>query len=144
MPQQFGKSNSNMADRITKEQRSRIMSCIKSTNTSLEIKFRKLLSKNKIKGFRKQPKMLGNPDFASVKHKIVIFIDGDFWHGYNWKKLGRIPPKKYWQKKIEKNIQRDKKYTKQLKKDGWKVIRIWEHDFKKNSEKCISKLIKQL
>ena len=133
-----------MADGITKEQRSRIMSRIRSVNTSLEINFKKLLSKNKIKGFRKHPKMLGNPDFVSAKKRITIFIDGDFWHGYNWKKLGKIPPKKYWQAKIEKNIQRDKKYTRQLKKDGWKVLRIWEHDLKKNPEKCSLRLKKLL
>lgn len=133
-----------MPDRITKTQRSRLMSSIKSVNTSLEINFKKMLSKNKIKGFRKYPKMLGNPDFASAKKRIVIFIDGDFWHGYNWKKLGKIPPKKYWQAKIEKNIRRDKKYTKQLKKEGWKVLRFWEHDIKKNPEKCLSKVNKSL
>lgn len=133
-----------MADRITKEQRSKIMSRIKSVNTSLEINFKKLLSKNKIKGFRKHPKMLGNPDFASAKKRIVIFIDGDFWHGYNWEKLGKIPPKKYWQKKIEKNIERDKKYTKQLKKEGWRVLRFWEHDIKKNPARCLSKINKLL
>src|SRR3989344_6089130 len=119
-----------MADRITKEQRSRIMSHIKSVNTSLEI------------GFKKHLKMLGNPDFSSSKKRIAIFIDGDFWHGYNWKKLGKIPPKKYWQKKIEKTIERDKKYTKQLKKEGWKVLRLWEHDIKKNLAKCLLKIKK--
>ena len=126
-----------MADRITKEQRSKIMSNIKSVNTSLEINFKKLLSKNRFKGFRQHPKMLGNPDFACIKKKIVIFIDGDFWHGYNWKKLGKIPPKRYWQAKIEKNIARDKKYTKQLKKEGWKVLRFWEHELKKCPDQCI-------
>lgn len=118
------------------------MSCIKSVNTSLEINFRKLLSKNQIKGFRKHPKTLGNPDFASIKRKIVIFIDGDFWHGYNWKKLGKIPPAKYWQNKIRKTMVRDIKYNQQLKKDGWKVLRFWEHDIKRNPEKCI-KIIKK-
>ncbi len=133
-----------MSDRITKEQRSKIMSCIKSVNTSLEINFKKLLSKNKIKGFRKHPKILGNPDFASSKKRIAIFIDGDFWHGYNWKNLGKIPPKKYWQKKIERNIKRDKRYNKQLKEEGWKVLRFWEHDIKKNPAKCLSKISKLL
>ena len=86
--------------------------------------------------------MLGNPDFVSTKNKIVIFIDGDFWHGYNWKKLNKIPPKKYWQDKIERNITRDRKYTKQLKKEYWRVLRFWEHDIKNNSEKCLSKIKK--
>ena len=120
------------------------MSRIRSVNTSLELTFKKLLSENQIKGFRMHPKMLGNPDFAYKKKKIVIFIDGDFWHGYNWKKLGKVPPKKYWQAKIERNIARDKKYTRQLKKEGWKVLRFWEHDVKKKPLKCIEKVKKIL
>lgn len=131
-----------MADRITKKKRSKIMSRIKSKNTSLEISFKKLLDKNKLKGYKMHPKMLGNPDFVFPKKKIVIFIDGDFWHGYNWKKLHKVPPKKYWQAKISRTIARDKKYTKQLKKDGWKVLRFWEYEIKKDSEKCITKIKK--
>jgi len=62
--------------------------------------------------------LAGKPDIVYVSKKIVIFLDGDFWHGYNWKKLGKVPPRKYWQKKIQKNIDRAKKYNKMLKKDG--------------------------
>lgn len=133
-----------MADRITKEQRSRIMSRIKSVNTSLELSVRKLLSKNKIRGYRLNYKILGKPDIVFLSKKIAIFVDGDFWHGYNWKRLNKVPPKRYWQKKIEKTIERDKRYTKQLKKDGWRVLRFWEHEIKKNPEKCLIKIKKIL
>jgi DNA mismatch endonuclease (patch repair protein) len=110
------------------------MSKIKSTNTCLEVSFRKLLSKNKIRGYRLHYKIIGKPDIVFPAKKVVIFIDGDFWHGYNWKKLGKVPPKKYWQAKIERTMARDKIYTRQLRKEGWKVIRIWEHNLKKNPE----------
>jgi len=116
------------------------MSRIKSKNTSLEIEFRKLLWKNGLGRYRIHYNLPGKPDIVYVSKKIVIFLDGDFWHGYNWKKLGKVPPRKYWQKKIQKNIDRAKKYDKMLTKDGWKVIRIWEHDVKKNPEKCIKKI----
>lgn len=129
-----------MSDRITKEQRSKIMSHIRSKNTSLEVSFKKLLSKNGLRGYRSQYKILGVPDIVFISKKIAIFIDGDFWHGYNWKKLNKIPPKKYWRAKIEKNIARDKNYTKQLKKKGWKVLRFWEYEIKKNPEMCIDKV----
>mgnify|MGYP001608769470 CR=1 FL=1 len=116
------------------------MSKIRSTNTNPELFLRVALKGNYL---RYQPKgVLGNPDFASKKHKIAVFVDGDFWHGYNWKKLDKVPPRKYWQKKIQKNIDRAKKYNKMLKKEGWKVVRLWEHEIKKNEEKCI-KLLKQ-
>lgn len=131
-----------MADKFSKAKRSAIMSRIRSKNTSLEVEFRKLLWKNGMGRYRIHYKLPGKPDIVYVSKKIAVFLDGDFWHGYNWKKLGKVPPRKYWQKKIQKNIDRAKKYNKMLKKDGWKVIRIWEHDVKKNQEKCISKLIK--
>ena len=131
-----------MAGRITKKKRSRIMSRIRSKNTSLEISFKKLLDKNKLSGYKMHPKVLGNPDFVFPKKKLVIFIDGDFWHGYNWKKLHKVPPKKYWQAKISRTIARDKKYTMQLKKAGWKALRFWEHEIKKNPKKAIMKLKK--
>ncbi|MCK5233654.1 MAG: very short patch repair endonuclease [Candidatus Aenigmarchaeota archaeon] len=129
-----------MPDRITKQQRSKIMSHIRSKNTSLELYFRKLLSKDRLRGYRLHYKILGVPDIVFVSKKIAIFIDGDFWHGYNWKNLHKIPPKKYWQAKIERNIARDKRYTMQLKKEGWTVLRFWEHDVKKNPDRCIKKV----
>jgi len=118
------------------------MSRIRSKNTSLEVEFRKLLWKNGLGHYRIHYNLPGKPDIVYVSKKIAVFLDGDFWHGYNWKKLGKVPPRKYWQKKIQKNIDRAKKYNKMLKKEGWKVIRIWEHDVKKNPEKYI-KLLQQ-
>src|SRR3989339_805196 len=129
-----------MPDKFDKETRSSIMSRIRSKNTSLEINFRQLLWKNELGHYRIHYNLPGKPDIVYVSKRIAIFLDGDFWHGYNWKKLGKVPPKKYWQKKIQKNIDRAKKYNKMLKKDGWKVIRIWEYDVKKNMEKCIKKI----
>jgi len=116
------------------------MSCIRSKNTSLEVNFRKLLWKNGLSHYRIHYNLPGKPDVVYVSKKIVIFIDGDFWHGYNWKKLSKVPPKKYWQEKIQKNVDRAKKYNRQLRKEGWTVLRFWEHDIKKNHEKCIKKV----
>jgi len=129
-----------MPDKFSKKARSAIMSRIRSKNTSLEVNFRKLLWKNGLGRYRIHYNLSGKPDIAYVSKKIAIFIDGDFWHGYNWKKLGKVPPKKYWQGKIEKNIARAKKYNQQLKKDGWKVLRFWEHEIKKDPERCIRKI----
>ena len=131
-----------MADKFSKAKRSAIMSRIRSKNTSLEVEFRKLLWKNGLGRYRIHYNLPGKPDIVFVSKKIVIFLDGDFWHGYNWKKLGKIPPRKYWQKKIQKNIDRAKNYNKMLKKDGWKVMRFLEHEVKENEKNCI-KLLKQ-
>ena len=118
------------------------MSRIRSKNTSLEVNFRKLLWKNGLGRYRIHYNLPGKPDIVYVSKKVAVFIDGDFWHGYNWKKLGKVPPKKYWQGKIEKNIARAEKYNQKLRRDGWTVLRIWEHDIKKNPEKCIRKVKK--
>ena len=71
-----------MADRISKDQRSKNMSAVKgSGNKSTELLFAKLLRAKKIKGWRRNQKIYGKPDFVFPKKKIVIFIDGCFWHG---------------------------------------------------------------
>ena len=117
------------------------MSRIKGKNTRIELIVRKKLWALGFRGYRiHSPKVLGNPDITFRKKKVAIFLDGDFWHGYNWKRLGKVPPRKYWQGKILRNIERDKKYNRLLRKDGWKVMRIWEHDVNKNLEKCINKV----
>ena len=131
-----------MPDKFDKKTRSAIMSRIRSKNTSLEVNFRKILWKSGFGHYRIHYNLPGKPDVVYVSKKIAIFIDGDFWHGYNWKKLGKIPPKKYWQEKIQKNIDRAKKYNRQLRKEGWTVLRFWEHDIKKNSDKCIKNIKK--
>ena len=133
-----------MPEKFSKETRSRIMSRIRSKETKLEILFRKELYRQGIRGYRLYRKMLGNPDIAFIKRKIAIFIDGDFWHGHNWKVKGKVPPKVYWQAKIKGNMERDKRITLQLRKGGWQVIRLWEHDVKESLQKCINKVKKSL
>lgn len=129
-----------MPDKFSRKTRSAIMSRIKSKNTSLETNFRKLLWKNGFGRYRIHYSLPGKPDIVYVSKKVVIFLDGDFWHGYNWKKLGKIPPKAYWQGKIQKNIDRAQKYNRALRKEGWKVLRFWEHEIKRDSQKCIQKV----
>ena len=78
--------------------------------------------------------------FTSVK--LAVFIDGDFWHGYLWKNRGRVPIKQYWKEKIAGNMARDKRVNGELKKLGWKVIRIWEHDVMKLPQASALKVLK--
>ena len=133
-----------MTDQFSIETRSKIMARIKGKNTKPEIKIRKELWKRGFKGFRTNYKLAGKPDIVFSKKKVVIFIDGDFWHGYSWKVLRKIPPKGYWRKKIKGNIKRDAKYNRILKKQGWKVFRFWEHDINKNPNKIIGRILKSI
>ncbi|OGZ32448.1 MAG: very short patch repair endonuclease [Candidatus Portnoybacteria bacterium RBG_13_40_8] len=133
-----------MADKFSKEKRSEIMSLIRSRNTKLEIGFLELLSSELYpKGYRYRKhysRILGKPDVAFVKERIAIFLDGDFWHGYNFNKLKKRLPKDYWLGKIKRNIARDKKINAVLKTKGWKVLRFWEHKLKENPTTIIKKI----
>src|SRR5689334_11197381 len=130
-----------MVDNLTPEKRSFVMSRIRSKNTKIDIKMKEMLSE--ITDFIMYPKMGGNPDFIIKEKKIAIFCDGDFWHGYTYKN-GKKLPTKYWQEKIERNIARDRKITRKLRAEGWKVLRFWEHDINRNINSCRARLARTL
>ncbi|MFH1394865.1 MAG: very short patch repair endonuclease [Candidatus Omnitrophota bacterium] len=128
----------------TTEERSRLMSKIRSNNTKPEVLFRKKLWGSSIRFSRKESTMPEKPDIVLNKHKIAIFIDGEFWHGYRWeeKKKKLKANRGYWIPKIGKNILRDRQNNRKLKKAGWKVVRFWEHQINKDTEKCLQKIKK--
>jgi len=120
-----------MSDTFSKGKRSEIMRKVKSKkNRSTELKLISYFKERNIKGWRRNYKIKGNPDFVFPKKKIVIFTDGCFWHGHNCRNLKPSQNKDYWIKKIEKNIKRDKEITEYLEKKNYKVIRIWECELK--------------
>jgi len=137
-----------MADVFSRKKRSEIMSRIKGKNTKAELLFRKGLSSYVYpRGFRYRlhyKKILGSPDIVFVRQKIAIFIDGDFWHGRGFDSVKSRLPKKYWISKIAGNVSRDQFVNRGLKKEGWKVIRIWESDARKDSEKFVMKILEFL
>ena len=126
-----------MADIFTPKKRSWIMSRIRSKDTKIEMKIAELLRKNKMR-YRRHPKLFGSPDFV-VEKKLLVFCDGDFWHGYRYSKKKK-PPKKFWRDKIERNMERDRKVSRKLRADGWSVVRLWEHDIEMSPEKCVGKI----
>lgn len=136
-------------DKMTIEQRSRCMSHIRSSDTKPEIFFRKALWKWGIR-YRKNVKVLfGKPDVAIKKYKIVIFIDGDFWHGNDWKERHFSSQEKllnsytdFWEKKIRRNIERDIIVNNYYKNIGWTILRFKSLDIKKDLNNCIIKTIK--
>ena len=113
------------------------MSRIRSRDTKIEKKIASLLRKNRIH-YRRFPKVFGSPDFV-VEKKVLVFCDGDFWHGYRYEKKKK-PPKKFWRDKIERNMERDRKVSRKLRADGWHVVRLWEHDIEMSPEKCVGKI----
>ena len=118
------------------------MSKIRSKNTKAELVVFRELRKRKIHFQKHYKKVAGSPDVAIPRKKIAVFIDGDFWHGRNFQKDKNRLPKKYWRKKIETNIVRDKKNRTKLKRQGWKILRVWESEIIKNHATATSKISK--
>lgn len=117
-----------MTDRVDRETRSRIMSSIRGRNTKMELAVRPTLE---ALGFEYHPGgIFGRPDFAHRKAKIAVFVDGCFWHGCP--RHYRIPKDNcdFWSAKIARNRARDDAVTKMLEAEGWRVIRVWEHDLR--------------
>jgi DNA mismatch endonuclease (patch repair protein) len=124
---------------VTSRRRSFLMSQIGSYNTKPELLLRKALWRQGFRFSRKVSELSGKPDIVLKKYRAVIFVDGEFWHGFQWKKKKvKIKDNRaYWIPKIERNITRDKKNTHLLRLQGWKVIRIWEHKINKDLPKCV-------
>lgn len=129
-------------DRHTKEQRSYNMSRVKNKDTKPELRIFQELEELGYK-FEKHYPIIGKPDIAFPEYKIVVFIDGEFWHGRRYKNDSNSYTD-FWKEKIGKNIKRDKSIRRVLKKDGWKVIRLWDKDITKDADKQVEKIEKAL
>lgn len=131
-------------DIFSKLKRSEVMSKIRSKNTKIELLVFRALRKQGIYFQKHYTGALGKPDIALPRKRKAVFIDSGFWHGYRYQALKPKLTKKFWRDKIEYNMRRDKRTNLMLKKDGWQVLRVWEHKIRKNSEKTIAKIIQFL
>ena len=123
---------------------SRNMSRIRSSNTRLEVQFGKAMWAAGIR-YRKQYPVTGKPDFALPRLKIAVFCDSHFWHGYRWTEHGRKQIRTrpdFWIPKIERNMERDREVDRALQRDGWAVLRFWEHELTNSSTKCVRRVLK--
>lgn len=119
-------------DTVSVETRSAVMAKVKSRGTrSTEWRLRASLIRAGVRGWTVNPQALpGSPDFVFPAEALVVFTDGCFWHGCC--KCKRIPSSNvdYWDRKIQRNRRRDRAVTAQLRRDGWTVLRLWEHQLK--------------
>ena len=107
-------------------------------NKSTERKFRAMLVRAGVKGWRLHPpKLVGSPDVLFPAARVVVFLDGCYWHGCL--RCGHIPTvnKGFWSTKIQRNRDRDQSYTRQLETDGYQVLRFWEHELAESPADCI-------
>lgn len=123
-----------MADVFSKTQRSEIMKKVRSSgNASTELRLIQFFKENKVTGWRRNYNVKGHPDFVFLDKKIAVFVDGCFWHGHDCRNTKPSDNSEYWQKKRQNNIMHDQVVTKHFLARGWKVIRIWECELKKNN-----------
>ena len=127
----------------------KIMSSIPSKNTEPELMLRKALWKDNLRYRVNYKKLPGKPDIVFTKYRVVVFCDGDFWHGRNWAIRGLSSLDEelagysdFWRTKILRNIERDAEVTQKLKEKGWTVVRLWESDIRANLENCV-KIVKE-
>ena len=128
-----------MTDRLTPEQRHKAMKNIRSTDTSIEVRFRKALWREGVRYRKNFKKLPGKPDIAVTKWKIAVFCDGSFWHGRGFEAKRPIGThREYWEEKIRKNVERDAANNLKLASMGWTVLRFWDKDICGHLDECVS------
>jgi DNA mismatch endonuclease, patch repair protein len=135
-----------MPDTVSKQKRSEIMRAVRSRgNRVTELVLVGLLRQVKISGWRRHAPLTGNPDFVFPKQKVALFVDGCFWHGCT--KHCRMPKRNssYWNPKIASNKVRDRKVNRALRRAGWQVLRIWEHELThRKQDRCMARITRAL
>lgn len=132
-----------MPDVVDKKTRSKIMSSIRSRDTKVELMLRRELWRKGLR-YRLYYDVPGKPDIVFSSKKLAVFMDGDFWHGYDWKKLEPKLKNDFWRDKITRNMLRDKRVNLELKKKGWRVIRLWEHEVREDATGCVKRIKREL
>lgn len=132
-------------DKIDATRRSRNMAAIRRRDTRIEKALRSGLWKAGLRGYRVDAaKVPGRPDVAYGRQKVAIFVDGCFWH--QCPDCYREPKSNtdYWRAKVERNISRDRATDQRLLEEGWTVIRLWEHEVKKDLDACVGRVAREI
>jgi DNA mismatch endonuclease (patch repair protein) len=132
-----------MPDHMTPAQRSHAMKCVKLRGGPLELLVQRELRSLGFRFQRNCKTLHGSPDIVFPRQKVVIFIDGDFWHGW------RLPVwehtlSEFWRLKLYTNRRRDQRNFRRLRAADWKVIRLWEHEIRSDTGRCIARILKVL
>lgn len=124
-----------MADIFTPAKRSEVMSRIRGRgNKATELAMAKLLRRHRITGWRRHPVIFGRPDFVFRKQRVVLFVDGCFWHCCPKHASLPVNHRKFWRDKFAANVKRDRLVSRTLRSRGWGVLRVWEHELAKKNE----------
>jgi len=131
-------------DLKTTPETSKRMASVKLKDGKAETILAKTLWHSGVRYRKNYKKLPGSPDIAITKHKIAVFVDGEFWHGENWEKRKKKlkSNRDYWIEKIEENMARDSRNDRKLEENGWLPIHFWEKEVLKNTEYCANSILK--
>jgi len=132
-----------MADNLTRAQRSYCMSRVRGRDTGPERTIGSALRRLGLR-FRKHDRALpGRPDIVFPDSKVAIFIDGDFWHGFRYP-AWTCRLSHFWRRKIEGNRARDLRTFSALRRRGWRVVRVWQHQVEHGLDECVARIVAAL
>lgn len=126
---------------FTKAKRSEVMSRIRGRgNKATKLALMQLIRRHGVTGWHRQQNVFGRPDFLFRRNPLALFVDGCFWHGCPRCRPRPGTNRKFWNAKIARNRARDRQVSRELRRLGWQVLRIWEHDLVKRGAACIRRI----
>ena len=134
-----------MPDIFTKAKRSQVMSRVRSRgNRTTELALVKLFRERGITGWRRNQRVFGKPDFIFKKARLAIFVDGCFWHGCPRHATFPVTRRAFWLKKFAANRARDRRVNRELRRLGWRVVRMWEHQLTRRNKPSLDAIVRRL
>lgn len=130
-------------DIMSAETRSAVMARIKGRDTGPEQRMEAMLRRLRRRYETHSKDLPGRPDFVFRRAKVAVFVDGDFWHGWRFP-AWRLKLSEKWEAKIDANRRRDRRNHARLRRAGWTVIRIWEHQLKRDPDTCLQRVLDAL
>jgi DNA mismatch endonuclease, patch repair protein len=133
-----------MADIVSKRKRSEVMAAVRSHgNRATDLKLIALLRRHRITGWRRKQKLFGKPDFVFPRSRLAVFVDGCFWHGCPRCYRRPLCHRRYWDAKVRRNKERDQLTSRTLRRAGWRVLRIWEHELTRKNEAVLTQRLER-
>jgi DNA mismatch endonuclease (patch repair protein) len=134
-----------MPDVFTVEKRSQVMSRIRGRgNKETELVLVTLFRRHRITGWRRHQDVFGRPDFIFREQRVAVFVDGCFWHGCPRHSNMPVNNGAFWRRKLAANTKRDRLVTSTLKRENWRVVRIWEHDLVRRPQRVMKRILRHL
>lgn len=127
-----------MPDNWTPEQRSKLMTRVRTRNTAPEVALRRALFAAGIRGWRLHRPLPGRPDIVFAAARLCVFVDGAFWHGHPDYYHGQSG--EFWDRKIARNRARDQRVGRELTDLGWSVLRLWDFEIEDDPATCALKV----